>query len=82
MGEKCVFVRVGKAFLCTKKGYYTPLIIGRRCRIPVPLWWEWKTGVALGFRSIGKNCACAGGKMLPEVMCCLEREKNAPNIEL
>ena len=32
MGEKCVFVRVGKAFLCTKKGYYIPLIIGRRCR--------------------------------------------------
>ena len=31
MGEKCVFVRVGKAFLCTEKGYYTPLIIGRRC---------------------------------------------------
>lgn len=30
-GEKCVFVRVGKAFLCTKKGYYTPLIIVRRC---------------------------------------------------
>ena len=25
-GEKCVFVRVGKAFLCTKKGYYIPLI--------------------------------------------------------
>ena len=32
MGEKCVFVRVGKAFLCTKKGYYIPLIIWRRCR--------------------------------------------------
>ena len=32
MGEKCVFVRVGKAFLCTKKGYYIPLIIGQRCR--------------------------------------------------
>ena len=26
MGEKCVFVRVGKAFLCTEKGYYIPLI--------------------------------------------------------
>ena len=43
--------------------------------MPVPLVREWKTGVALGFRSIGKNWACAGGKMLPEVMCCLEREK-------
>ena len=30
--------------------------------MPVPLGWEWKTGVARGFRSIGKNCACAGGK--------------------
>ena len=41
-----------------------------------------KTGVVRGFRSIEKNCACAGEKRLPEVMCCLEREKNAPNIEL
>ena len=28
--------------------------------MPVPLVREWKTGVARGFRSIGKNCACAG----------------------
>ena len=46
MGENCPFMHgttalkptmdgVGmgeNAFLCTKKGYYTPLIIGRRCR--------------------------------------------------
>ena len=35
-----------------------------------------------GIWCVGKNCACAGEKRLPEVMCCLEREKNAPNIEL
>ena len=44
--------------------------------MPVPM--GEKTGVARGFRSIGKNCACAGGKRLPKVMCCLEREKTPP----
>lgn len=60
MGEKYVFVRVGKAFLCTEKGYYIPLIYW--AEVPNASAVGGKTGVVRGFRSIGKNCACAGGK--------------------
>ena len=31
-GEKMCVCAGGEGFLCTKKGYYTPLIIGQRCR--------------------------------------------------
>ena len=65
-GEKCVFVRVGKAFLCTKKGYYIPLIY----------WAEVPNASAVGVSA--RIWGCAGEKRLPEVMCCLEREKKPP----
>ena len=83
VGGKTGVVRGGKkAFLCTEKGYYIPLIywaeVPDTCAVGVGV----ENWGCAGIWCVGKNCACAGEKMLPEVMCCLEREKKRPQYRI